>query len=140
MDLSSLSTIFKFIIIILIYIIIYYALKIMYKDIKQGERRGKKSIGLEVIEIGRCYNLKVGAIIPVNSSLTIGRDDKNNLVLVDKFVSSNHAIIKLKNDRYYIEDLKSTNGTLLNDNRITQREWLKNKDMIQIGETVFKVI
>ena len=42
---------------------------------------------------------------------TIGRNFFNDIVFEDKSVSNNHALIKLKDSKYYIEDLNSRCGT-----------------------------
>ena len=53
MDLSKSSIIFKIIIIGIVWIIIFVALRIMYKDIKGGgkKRSSKSSFGLEIINV-----------------------------------------------------------------------------------------
>lgn len=143
MDLSKLTTIFRFAIIGIIYIIIFLALRIMYKDIKNGGKRKpikKKSFGLEVIEPGENSNLKEGGIIPVSGELTIGRKNNNHLILEDQFVSGKHARIFLKNTDYMIEDLGSTNGTKLNNKRLEGKVILRVGDEIEIGSALFKVI
>lgn len=143
LDFSKLTTIFKFIIIGIVYIIIFLALRIMYKDIKNGGKKKsvkKKSFGLEVIDKGENHDLKDGAIIPVRGEITIGRKETNNLILDDQYASGNHARIFLKNTDYMIEDLGSTNGTMLNDKRLEGRAILKVGDEIQIGSASFKVI
>lgn len=135
--------VFKVVIILLIYIIIFWALKIMYKDIKGGNKKRKASrqLGLEVLKIGDMQsNLKVGSVIPIHNKLTIGRREDNILVLHDQYVSGYHSEIFVKNDNYFIRDLNSTNGTLLNGKRIEKTINLKIDDEISIGEYLFKVI
>ncbi|MBV7271600.1 FHA domain-containing protein [Clostridium thailandense] len=144
MDLSKLSLIFKIIIIGIIYIIIFLALRIMYKDIKNGGRRVRpnsgKSFGLEIIEPGNNSNLRKGGVIPIRGEITIGRKSENLLVLDDPYSSGYHARIYLKNNDCIIEDLGSTNGTLLNGIRLEGREYLSSGDEIRIGNTSFRVI
>jgi len=48
----------------------------------------------------------------------IGRVLENDLVIPETTVSGRHATIEKKNDRYFLIDLKSTNGTLLNGKRL----------------------
>jgi len=50
--------------------------------------------------------------------ITIGRASTNEIVLSDPSVSSHHAIITLKDKAYWITDTQSTNGTLLNEQRL----------------------
>ena len=144
MDLSKLSLIFKIIIIGIIYIIIFLALRIMYKDIKNGGRRARvsnrKSFGLEIIEPGNNANLRRGGVIPIQGEITIGRKSDNFLVLDDPYSSGYHARVYLKNNDCIIEDLGSTNGTLLNGISLQKREYLNSGDEIKIGNTCFRVI
>lgn len=137
------TTIFRFIIIGIVYIIIFLALKIMYKDIKSGGKKKvtrKKAFGLEVLDAGENSILKNGGVIPIQGELTIGRKNNNMLVLDDQFVSGNHVRIFIKNTDNMIEDLGSTNGTELNGVRLEERAILKVGDEIQVGSALFKVI
>jgi pSer/pThr/pTyr-binding forkhead associated (FHA) protein len=140
---ATISLIMKFAIIAIIYIIIIFALRIMYKDIKGGGKNKpvrKKAMGLEVIERGENFNLRVGAVIPLNNELSIGRKEDNLLILGDKYVSSQHARIYVKNTDYILHDLGSTNGTLINHEKVTDKVVIKKGDEIKIGTSIFKVI
>jgi pSer/pThr/pTyr-binding forkhead associated (FHA) protein len=140
---AEISLIMRYAIIAIIYIIIIFALKIMYKDIKGGPKKKpmiRKTMGLEVIERGENFNLRAGAVIPLNDELTIGRKADNLLILGDQYVSSQHAKIYLKNTDYILEDLRSTNGTLRNNKKVTDKVVIKKGDEIKIGTSVFKVI
>jgi pSer/pThr/pTyr-binding forkhead associated (FHA) protein len=68
--------------------------------------------------------------------LRIGRDDGNDIVLNgDTYASRFHAWITFEQERFWIEDLGSTNGTLLNGARLKRRELLASGDKIKIGES-----
>ena len=69
--------------------------------------------------------------------MTIGRNQINDLVLTDEAVSSQHCYVARRGERYVLHDLNSTNGTLLNFERITDEAELKPKHMIQIGSCEF---
>ncbi|HBC97961.1 MAG TPA: hypothetical protein DC034_14365 [Clostridium sp.] len=145
MDLSKLSIIFKIVIIGIVYIIIFWALRIMYKDIKVGSRRARKgnrrSFGLEVLNPGSNSNLRRGAVIPVRREITVGRKNDNQLVLEDPYASGHHARIYIRNGKDCIlEDLESTNGTLLNGKKLRGKHYLNSGDEIRIGNTSFKFI
>ena len=141
---SKLMTwVFGIIFIVILYSIIYYALKIMYKDVKGGKKKkapGKKAHGLEVLKTISNGTLGSGSVIPVTSTISIGRREDNSIVLNDQFVSSYHAKIYVKNNDFYLEDLASTNGTFINDSKVEGRVRLKVNDQIRMGSTVFKVI
>ncbi len=169
MDFDQLAGLFFGVIfIIILYSIILYALRIMYNDVKVGKRKvinttqknttqktknttqktkdstkKENSItikGLEVLTSMDESKLKVGSIIPINGTVTLGRKDNNTIVLNDRFVSSYHAKIYLKNNEYFLEDLQSTNGTYINENKIEGKVRLNVNDIVRFGSTAFKII
>jgi|GEM_PF-2529724 len=70
---------------------------------------------------------------------TIGRDEQNAVVIPLSFVSRKHAQIALRKEKLYIEDLGSSNGTFVNNERIKSCE-LRNGDELKLDEFVFNVI
>jgi adenylate cyclase len=73
---------------------------------------------------------------PIGQILSIGRGPGNDLVLDDNRASRSHAVIRLQGDKlYYLLDLGSSNGTLLNGRRVTIPSPLKGGDQIQIANT-----
>ena len=70
---------------------------------------------------------------------TIGRDpDAVNIVLEDPMVSRNHAICRLTNEGYILENLSSINPMTQNGKVIAEPVLLKENDIIQIGSTFFR--
>ena len=65
--------------------------------------------------------------------ITIGRKKSNNIDIDNLQVSNKHARIVKHAGNYFIEDLKSTNGTFLNNEKIV-KEPLRDKDIITIGK------
>src|SRR5262245_58876466 len=76
-----------------------------------------------------------GKVFPIDPGLTIGREAHNTIAMPDnRKCSRDHAKVWREGpDRYALADLGSTNGTLLNDEKVT-RQTLKDGDMIAIGE------
>lgn len=68
----------------------------------------------------------------LGEDLTIGRKAGNDLVIEDQAVSGRHARIVKIHAVYFIEDLKSTNGTFVNGQKIDRKQ-LKDTDVIGIG-------
>ena len=66
----------------------------------------------------------------------IGREKGNEIAVEDHEASRRHAEIRKHNDTYFLADLDSSNGTFLNNSRISEAE-LKPGDRIQIGRTLF---
>jgi adenylate cyclase len=76
--------------------------------------------------------------VPCGSTLTIGRDKNNHIVLSDMLVSRNHAMVRrLGGGDYYIIDGGSSNGTSVNGGRVSMPTRLRNGDRIAIGLTEF---
>jgi uncharacterized protein YegL len=68
------------------------------------------------------------------TTTSLGRARANDIVLEDVAVSSQHCRIRLEQGRFVLHDLKSTNGTLVNDQNVS-RHTLSEGDVIRIGET-----
>ncbi|MBX9686597.1 MAG: FHA domain-containing protein [Candidatus Obscuribacterales bacterium] len=66
----------------------------------------------------------------------IGRDPSNQIVLNDdRYSSRYHAWVTYESDSFWLEDLGSTNGTMLNGQLVDKRELLHSGDQVKIGET-----
>ena len=66
----------------------------------------------------------------------LGREEGIDVSVRDPEVSRRHSRISWQNGSYYIEDLKSTNGTFLNGALVTSPQPLRSGDTIGIGQTV----
>jgi FHA domain len=70
-----------------------------------------------------------------SSSLSIGRDDANDLPIHDTYASALHARFEPRRDGVYVQDVGSTNGTYVNGIRLTRDRRLVSGDVVRIGET-----
>lgn len=69
---------------------------------------------------------------------TIGRTTNNDMRMKDKAISKFHAVIRISNGAFYIEDRGSTNGSKLNGQSIKNvSEKLHDKDIISLGNYNF---
>jgi len=64
--------------------------------------------------------------------VSIGRDPSNDLVLPDAMVSRRHAVIAYRGSQYYLRDCNSSNGSLVNGDRVSERN-LRDGDLVAIG-------
>lgn len=80
-----------------------------------------------------------GVTLPVNGPVVIGRSPGADIVIGDDFVSGKHARLSPSGDGAVLEDLGSTNGTLLNGQRVTAAQSLRPGDAIDIGTVKLKV-
>ena len=70
---------------------------------------------------------------------TIGRSSESSLVVRDDYTSTHHARLMLWNDQWMVQDLDSTNGTLLAGKRVGIPTPVPLDTPITIGETTFEL-
>jgi uncharacterized RDD family membrane protein YckC len=64
--------------------------------------------------------------------VSIGRDPSNDVVLPDAMVSRRHAVIEYRGSQYFLRDCNSSNGSLVNGDRVSERN-LRDGDLVAIG-------
>ncbi len=72
----------------------------------------------------------------VGDRIVFGRNADCNVVLNVPAVSREHAVVRKIQGKYYIEDLKSRNGTFVNNKEVTTRTLLKDADKIKICDNL----
>ncbi len=83
----------------------------------------------------------LGRRIPVENSVTIGRNPQNTLQLDQEDVSRRHAEVYFENGEYFVRDMGSRNGTAVNDQDIRgESRGLRDGDRLSIGSTILKFI
>lgn len=80
-----------------------------------------------------------GVRVPVSGPVVIGRSPGADIVIGDDFVSGRHARVSLAGNDAVLEDLGSTNGTVLNGKAITSPQTLRPGDTIDVGAVRIKV-
>ncbi len=72
-------------------------------------------------------------------NICIGRARKNDIVLIDSTISSLHAVIEMRGDRFLLRDHKSKNGTFVNQKRVgpTDDVVLTSGDCLRMGDRIF---
>lgn len=91
-----------------------------------GSRAGR---GAWVLEIqGRRVELREG-------ETTLGRSRGCGVVVKDPAVSRGHALVWVRGDRVTVQDLRSSNGTYLNGERVEAETPMAEGDRLTVGET-----
>lgn len=102
---------------------------------KLSRRQAKKLPKSLVVTHGR----QAGLTLPLGDVLLIGRSPDCQLVLDDDYVSTRHAQITRTASGYQVEDLGSTNGSLVNNQRVTTPTSFGIGDTLRIGRTLMSV-
>jgi pSer/pThr/pTyr-binding forkhead associated (FHA) protein len=121
-----------------------------WEDLTTQERQAwKAAVSAVAGEVGgtmpeppphtRTLTLKVGdKSHTFGADFTVGRE--GSLAIDDDFASGQHARFQTVRGLWYVEDLGSTNGTVLNGRHVLSVQLLKKRDKIQIGHTVMTVV
>ncbi len=132
------SLIMKYVLALVIYLFIIRVVRLIYLDIKTitaGENAVALLPHLKLLTpvIGK-NGEAVAELYPLlRSSTLIGRASKCSVILPDPYISSEHVRIEKVKDHFFIEDLKSANGTLLNNVKLETRTELRHGDRISVG-------
>jgi pSer/pThr/pTyr-binding forkhead associated (FHA) protein len=71
--------------------------------------------------------------------ITIGRDPACDLHIEDKTISAKHARLSFHHSQWWVEDLRSTNGTYLNQEPVTEPLVLTAGDQLRCGQMVLEI-
>ena len=82
----------------------------------------------------------IGSRYPIEHNPTVlGREDECQIVIDDESVSRRHATIQEEEDGYTVVDLQSTNGTFVNEARVSTQK-LKDGDYLHIGNCIYRFL
>ena len=71
--------------------------------------------------------------------VTVGRDPINDLHLEDSTISAQHARLSFHHEQWWVEDLRSTNGTYLNQVQVTEPVVVTDGDQLRCGKVVMVI-
>jgi ABC-2 type transport system ATP-binding protein len=80
-----------------------------------------------------------GGEFPITGTTVVGRGTGADVILADTEVSTKHAAFDLVDGGIAVQDLGSTNGTLVNGQRVTGSHLLQPGDRVQLGASVMEV-
>ncbi len=82
-----------------------------------------------------------GKSIPIAlSQFLIGRDPQCHLRPASALISKRHCAVLIRNNKAFVRDFDSTNGTFLNDQPIKGEHEVKNGDQLKVGPLHFRVV
>lgn len=80
-----------------------------------------------------------GISIGVHGPVIVGRNPGADIVIGATYVSGRHARFSLKGQNLFVEDLQSTNGTMVNGANISNLTPLADNDLVTIGDVSIRV-
>ncbi len=112
--------------------------KLNVEEVRESIARAQRKQAALVVLQGS--ESEIGTHVMLDRAVTIGRDPKTELPLQDEGISRRHCRIFFNQEKnaFFIEDLGSTNGTLLNGKRLQTMKKLEAGDRIYLGACVVK--
>jgi pSer/pThr/pTyr-binding forkhead associated (FHA) protein len=145
-------TVLKVLFLALLYFFVYRALHSVVVGWRGGSGRPVPATARPAARVPRKPSVKAPRSVAVvdergskvktlqlNGTLQIGRADACQIKLPDTYVSSFHARIYRQDGGWYVEDLGSTNGTYLNQKRVTSPAELRAGDRVKVGKTTLEL-
>ncbi len=138
----------KYVFLAILYIFMARAVRAVYSELRPDRREREAAPSRSSAPRGKGLPRKAtvvegdqmrGKSFGLEEELTIGRSDKCRVILDDSYVSQLHARIFMKNGTCMVEDLGSTNGTYVNQRRISSPVQLQRGDRVKIGKTVLEM-
>ena len=80
-----------------------------------------------------------GLRVDILGPVVMGRSPSSDIVIDVPFVSATHARYTLQGPALVLEDLQSTNGTLVNGHPIDQPVTLRDEDEVQVGDAIMRI-
>ena len=127
---SIISTIFKYLFILVVY---YFIINILKDILTYFTKESKNRITIiRIIEGSQIVD------VPIINNFTLGRGVDNDYTTKDLAVSKRHFQIIDNGEEFFIVDQKSSNGTFINGKKI-KRAVIKKGDIISIGEAGIRI-
>jgi hypothetical protein len=117
-----------------LYLFLALVVRAQLRDIRAASRDPAGALGRLVV-VASAGLPTAGSVFPLDALTTLGRDLGSGVVLDDPFASAHHAILTFRGRGWYVEDLRSTNGTLVNRVPVAGARPLGFGDELQIGDT-----
>ncbi len=147
MDWSIFLFVLKWIFLILVYLALALLLVGVQREMRlrlpSGQPQATGGFGrMRVVRAGSDARLRVGATVPLQAETSVGSQPGNDLVLRDRYVSGHHARLRWDGVSWWVDDLNSTNGTFINQQRVPpgSAAALPAGAVLQIGEVAFEML
>lgn len=125
----------RVLLVVLLYIFLFSVMKTGIGLVK-GQNKDS-ALWLVSVERGprNLRGLKINILGPV----VVGRSPGADIVINEPYVSGRHARFALQGPALIVEDLNSTNGTLVNGHPALEPTILRDDDEVEVGDVILKV-
>ena len=132
---------FRLVMAVVLYLFVGWAFFTIWQDLRlQSRNLASQKIPSLIIKIhgdsdeeGQSHQFSLPELI-------IGRDPSCDLLIQNETISSRHSRLSYHHHQWWIEDMHSTNGTYLNQERLTTPTVMINGDEIRCGQVLLTVV
>ena len=125
----------RILLVILLYMFLYFSMRSGI-GLVRGQRR---DAAIWSVDIEKGSKALRGLHVDILGPVVVGRSPSSDIVVDEPFVSASHARFTLQGPALVLEDLGSTNGTMVNGHLIGQPVTLRDGDEVQAGDTIMRV-
>jgi len=105
-----------------------------------GLVRGQRKDGaIWSVDVEKGVKSLRGLHVDILGPVVIGRSPSSDIVIDEPYVSASHARFTIQGPALVLEDLRSTNGTMVNGHIIEQPVTLRDTDEVQVGDVIMRV-
>ena len=105
-----------------------------------GLVRGQRKDGaIWSVDVEKGVKSLRGLHVDILGPVVIGRSPSSDIVIDEPYVSASHARFTIQGPALVLEDLGSTNGTMVNGHIIEQPVTLRDTDEVQVGDVIMSV-
>lgn len=119
---------------LLLYVFLARVIRVLLRDLRAAAREPALRPGRLVVLESPAGEPAVGRMFGLDVITSLGRDVNNAIVIDDPFASAEHAVLTFRGRTWYLEDLRSTNGSFVNGHPIDGVAALGFGDEVQIGQ------
>jgi predicted component of type VI protein secretion system len=124
----------------LLYVFLLIVLRAAGRGLQATRPTPEQSLELRLIVLDAGESgLVAGQVIELSDGATLGRSERAGIVVADSAVSAEHARVTRVGDDWIVNDLGSTNGTLVNDAAVNGQARLNHGDVLGLGGVRLKV-
>ena len=126
---------------VLLYAFLAAVLVMLWRDLRAAatSREAARPGGQLVVLHAADDLLAAGIAFPLQPVTSIGRSPTNTIPVPDTYASAQHTLLTLREGQWWLEDLDSRNGTLLNGVRISGPTVVSAGDVVGVGRTQLKL-
>ncbi|MGA2805284.1 MAG: FHA domain-containing protein [Acidimicrobiales bacterium] len=145
----SLLELLRYSLLAAIWLLFVYAARMVWVEVRRSRAEQPQAAASAPVAVDKSLVLRLrvvdppqrrGRVFELGEEVTVGRSPGCAVPLDDDtFASSIHARVFRRSGELWIEDLGSTNGTFLNDERLEVPTRLRRGDRVKVGSTILEV-